>query len=78
VHHSIIYIKNPTRYSRVSKFISYLYEAQHVLGDTLPNINCLKLHYQPLVLHTWTVVGSVVAGRWDHPATTRPGRLLEV
>jgi hypothetical protein len=42
--------------------ISYLYEAQHVSGDTSPIIRSLKLHSQPLVFHTWRVVGSVVAG----------------
>ena len=56
--------KNPTRCSSVSKFIvPYLYEAQHVSGDTPPVIRSLKLHWQPLVLHTWRVVGHVVAGR---------------
>jgi hypothetical protein len=46
-------------------FISYLYEAQHVSGDTPPIIRSLKLHWQPLVLHAWKVVGRVVAGqRW--------------
>jgi len=44
-------------------FISYLYEAQHVSGDTPPIIRSLKLHWQPLVLHEWKVVGRVVAGR---------------
>jgi hypothetical protein len=38
--------------------ISYLHEAQHVSGDTTPIIRSLKLHWQPLVLHTvdgcWT------------------------
>ena len=53
-------------------FISYLYEAQHVSGETPPIIRSLKLHYQPLVLHTCRVVGRVVAGRWQRPATTRP------
>ena len=52
-------------------FISYLYEAQHVSGDTPSIIRSLKLHLQPLVLHTWKVVGRVVAGRWQRPATTR-------
>ena len=32
--------------------IPYLYEAQHVSGDTPPIIRSLKLHYQPLVFHT--------------------------
>jgi len=43
--------------------IPYLYEAQHVSGDTPPIIRSLKLHWQPLVLHTWKVVGRVVGGR---------------
>ena len=43
--------------------IPYLSEAQHVLGDTPPIIRSLKLHWQPLVFHTWKVVGRVVGGR---------------
>ena len=42
-------------------FIPYVYEAQHVSGDTPPIIKSLKLHYQPLDLHAWKVVGRVVA-----------------
>jgi hypothetical protein len=42
--------------------IPYLYEAQHVSGDTPPIIRSLKLHWQPLVFHRWKVVGHV-AGR---------------
>jgi len=42
--------------------IPYLYEAQHVSGDTPPIIRSLKLHWQPLVLHTWKVVERVVGG----------------
>jgi hypothetical protein len=56
-------------------FISpYLCEAQHASGDTTPIIRSLKLHWQPLVLHTWKVVGRVVAGRccWRRPPTTHP------
>ena len=71
VHHSIIHKENPTRFNSVSFFlISYLYEAQHVSGDTPPIMRSLKLHLQPLVLHTWRVVGRVVVGQ--RPATTRP------
>jgi len=44
VHHSIIHKENPTRCSSVSKFISYLYKAQHVSGDTPPIVRSLKLH----------------------------------
>jgi hypothetical protein len=36
--------------------VPYLYEAQPVLGDTPPIIRSLKLHWQPLVFHTWKVV----------------------
>jgi len=43
--------------------IPYLYEAQNVSGDTQPIIRSLKLHWQPLVFHTWKAVGHVVAGR---------------
>jgi hypothetical protein len=43
--------------------IPYLYEAQHVSGDTPSIIRILKLHWQPLVLHTWNVDGRVVGGR---------------
>jgi hypothetical protein len=44
-------------------FIPYICEAQHVSGDTPPIIRSLKLHWQPLVFHTWKVVGQVVGGR---------------
>ena len=43
--------------------IPYLYEAQHVSGDTPPIIRSLKLHWQPLVFYTWKVVRRVVGGR---------------
>jgi len=43
--------------------IPYLYEAQHVLGDTPPIIKSLKLHQQSLVFRTWKVVGRVVVWR---------------
>jgi len=36
--------KNPTKCNSVSKFISYLYEAQYVPGVTPPIIRSLKLH----------------------------------
>jgi hypothetical protein len=42
--------------------ILYLYEAQHDSGDTPPIIRNLKPHWQPLVFHTWCVVGHVVGG----------------
>jgi hypothetical protein len=44
--------------------IPYLYEAQHVSGNTPPIIRSLKLHWQPLVFHNtvegwWTLSGTV-------------------
>jgi hypothetical protein len=48
----------------------FLNEAQHVSGDTPPIIRSLKLHKQPLVLHTWKVVGRAVVGQ--RPTTARP------
>ena len=48
--------------------IPYLYEAQHVSGDTPPLIRSLKLHWQPLVFHT-TVVGCWTCGWWTLSGT---------
>jgi len=59
--------------------IPYLYDAQHVSGETPSIIRSLKLHWQPLVFHTWKVVctcswwmlsGTVCA--WQRPPTTLP------
>jgi hypothetical protein len=65
VHHSIIhkekFQQDATMYQNF--IIPYLYEAQHVLGDTPPIIRSLKLHWQPLVFYTWKVVGRVVGER---------------
>ena len=53
------------KFNEIQQFIKiciilYLYEAQHVSDDTPPIIGSLKLHWQPLVFHTWKVVGRVV------------------
>ena len=50
--------------------IPYLCEAQHVSGDTPPIIRSLKLHWQPLVFHTWKVVVCVIGGRCQAHAVT--------
>jgi len=58
--------------------IQYLYKAQHVSGNTPPIIRSLKLHWQPLVFHTWNVVECIAGGRcqvrcaWQRLPTTRP------
>jgi hypothetical protein len=46
--------KDATMYQNF--IIPYLYEAQHVSGNTPPIIRSLKLHWEPLVFHTWKVV----------------------
>jgi hypothetical protein len=33
--------------------VPYLYETEHVSGDSPPIIRNLKLHWQPLVFHTY-------------------------
>jgi len=40
--------------------IPYLYEAQHVSGNTPPIFRSLKLHWPTLVFRTWKVVGRIV------------------
>jgi hypothetical protein len=60
-------------------FISYSCEAQHVTGHTPSIIRSLKLPYQPLVLHTWRVVGRVVAGRCQvEPSHTLPDSVQQL
>jgi uncharacterized protein with PQ loop repeat len=50
-------------------------------AKTPPIIRSIKLYWQPLVLHTWKVVGRVVGGRcqghcaWQGPPTTLPTTL---
>jgi hypothetical protein len=65
VHHTtILTVKTPTRCNSI-KILLFLIlnEARHVSGDTPSIIRSLKLHRQPLVLHTWKVVGRAVVGR---------------
>ena len=66
--------KNSTKCNNDQNFIiPYLYEAQHVSGDTSPIIRSLKLHWQALVFQTREVVGRVDGGRCQaHCALQRP------
>ena len=43
-HKPIIHTENSNKMQQCNKFIPYLYEAQHVSGDTPPIIRSLKLH----------------------------------
>jgi hypothetical protein len=51
--------------------ILVLNEAQHVSDNTQPIIRSLKLHKQPLVVHTWTVVRRAVVRRCQVAYVTR-------
>ena len=42
--------------------IPYVHQAQHVSSDTPFIIRSLKLHWPPLVFHTWKAVRRVVGG----------------
>jgi len=60
MHHSTIHKDKSNKMQQCIKIfiIQYLYEAQHVSGDTPPTIRSLKL-----VFHTWKVIGRVFDGR---------------
>jgi len=64
MHHSTVHKEKSNKMQQCIKIfiIPYLYEAQHVLGDTPPIVRNLKLHRQPLVFHTWKTVGRVIGG----------------
>ena len=82
MHHStILTVKKSNKMQQCIKILLFLIlnEAQHVSGDTPPIIRSVKLHKQPLVLHTWKVVGRAIVGRcqvayatWQCPTTARP------
>jgi hypothetical protein len=65
VHHRTIHKEKSNKMQQSIKYfiIPYLYEVQHVSRDTPPIIRSLKLHWQPLIFHTWKVVGRAVGGR---------------
>ena len=71
MHHGTIHKEKSNKMQQCIKIfiIPYLYEAQHVSGYTPPIIRSLKLHWQPLIFHTWKVVGHVVGGRVQQPST---------
>ena len=68
----ISYRGKPIKMQQCIKLLLFLilYKDQHVSGHTPPIIRSLKLHNQPLVLHTWNVVGRVVVGQ--RPTTAHP------
>jgi hypothetical protein len=73
--------RKPNKMQECNKILLFLIsnEAQHVSGKTPPIIRSLKLHKQPLGLHTWKAVGRTAVGRcrvayatWQRPTTARP------
>jgi hypothetical protein len=58
------YSEKPNNMQQCIKILLFLIlsKAQHVSGVTPPIIRSLKLHKQPLVLHTWKVAGCAVVG----------------
>ena len=75
------YSESPNKMQHCIKIQLFLIlnEAQHVSGNAPPTIRSLKLHNQPLVLHTLKVVGRAVVGlcqvayaTWQRPTTARP------
>jgi len=65
LHRSTIHKEKSNKMQTCIKIfiIPYLYEAQHVSGDTPPIIRSLKLHWQPLVFQAQCA--------WQRPPTTR-------
>jgi hypothetical protein len=59
---SISYSENPNKMQQYIKILLFLIlnKAQQVSGDTPPIIKSLKLHKQPLALHTCKVVRHAV------------------
>ena len=64
VHHGTIHKEKSNKMQQYINIfiIPYLYEAQRVSGDTPPITRSLKLHWQPVVFHTWKAVKRVVGG----------------
>ena len=78
VHHSAIHKEKSNKIQQCTRILLFLIlnEAQHVSGDTPPIIRSLKLHRQPLVFHTWKVVGRVDGGRCQ--ARTVPDKVHQL
>ena len=73
VHYSITCIKIQQDATVYQNFISNLYETQYVSGDTPPIIRSLKLHQQPLVLHSGGLLAVYTANK---PPRMQNQRLL--
>jgi len=63
VHHSTVHKEIQQDATVYQNLLFHIYMKLNMFRATPPVIRSLKLHYQLLVLHTWKVVGCVVAGR---------------
>ena len=64
VHHSTIHKEKSNKMQQCIKILLFhIYMKLNTFWVTPPIIRSLKLHWQPLVFHTWKVVGCVVGGR---------------
>jgi hypothetical protein len=71
VHHSTIRKEKSNRMQqRIKILLFHIYMKLNMFRTTPPIIRSLKLHWQPLVFHTWKVVGRVVGGPPTKPPTT--------
>jgi len=79
------YNKKPNKMQQCIKILLFLIlnEAEHVSDDPPPIIRSLKLHIEPLALHTWKVVGRAVVGRcqvayatWQRPTSNIYAQIL--
>jgi len=63
VHHGIIHKEKSNKMQQCIKILLFhTYMKLNTFRVTPPTIRSLKLHWLPLVFHTWKVVGRVVSG----------------
>jgi hypothetical protein len=65
VHHSTIHKEKSNKMQqRIKMLLFHIYMKLNMFWTThRPSSGAQELHWQPLVLHTWTGVGRVVGGR---------------
>jgi hypothetical protein len=78
VYHGTIHKEKSNKMQQCIKTLLFLIlnKAQHVSGNTPQIIRSLKLHWQPMVFHTWKVVGRVDGGPCQaHTTSYTPNNL---
>jgi hypothetical protein len=73
VHHSTIHKKKFIKMRQcINILLFYIYMKLNMFRETPPIIRSLKMHWQPLVFHTWKVVGRVDGGLWQTRHVQQP------